>query len=193
MSDALRPTTPQTGQHFRQFNALVDTHLRYAPTPILKAVLAVMRCANTEGESYVTPSTIAEKTGMSLRNAQRAIAGATAAGLLSVVAEGGGRGKSTLRRLALAETPAQCATVCGKETPALANKKPRRSAPNHQRIHQLRHHPTPTTAGKTLLLLVLRFLFQKRTRRRASLRSAKLAYLPAKQRSFQRLSSRPFC
>lgn len=127
MSDAPRPTTRNAGQHFRQFNALVDTHLRYAPTPVLKAVLAVMRCANTEGESYVTPGTVAEKTGMNLRNAQRALADADAMGLLPVVARGNGRGNSTLRRLSLAETAAQCATVSRKETPAQRDAKPRRN------------------------------------------------------------------
>jgi hypothetical protein len=135
---------PSAARWFVLYRAFVDVWMRIV-TPMETLVMnSLFRHANNEdGETFVTPETIAEETGCDVRRVQRTLATLQriegdrgpagnlppGRGIVEKITDGGrGRGAiglGAVRRIRTDKTPASHATLYTPETPASDDYKPR--------------------------------------------------------------------
>jgi hypothetical protein len=129
--------------NFGRFNKLVDEWLPHLTFGQVRALLVFMRHSDLRGASYPSSETIAKKTGLDVRNAQRAIAELQRLGWLVTESPGGGRNRSAVRRVTVPETPAPAAVVSKVKKP----RRPHPQNPGAGAPKPRRPHPETTAPG----------------------------------------------
>jgi hypothetical protein len=117
-----------------------------------KAVLwALADQADDDGEAWPSMAALVEATCLSERTVQGAIAALRATGIISIT-PGGGRHRTTLYRLSMAETPQAVRGKRPTETPQETRETPQhmRDTPQQVRETPQELHPNPQEPPRTL-------------------------------------------